>query len=423
MKIAFLVSQFPSVSETFILNQIVGLMELGHDVHIFADKSVKNVTIHENYEKYGLSKRTHYYGIPQNKISRMLKAILLIMKYAPSHYDVLLRSLNIVRYGKPSWSLSLLFMSAALTERGPFDIIHCQFGALGPSGVALNQICASHSKIVTSIRGYDVTVYLKKHPGIYRELFGEGDLFLPVCEFLKERLIQEGCEQKKIVVHHSGIDCSKFEYIQRERGPGDPIKVLTIARLIEKKGVAFAVEAVSHLLSKGEKIDYSIVGDGALREELQQLIKSMGIERQVRLLGWKTHEEVKRLLEESHVLVAPSLTSESGDQEGIPNAIKEAMATGLPVISTFHSGIPELVADGVSGLLVPERDAVSLAEALAQLMSHPEICNRMGKAGRMHVEQGFDTHALNKKLEELYRELMQDTYSRPCALDIDRCIL
>lgn len=412
MNIAFLVNQFPSVSETFILNQIVGLIELGHDIHIFADKSVKNAAIHENYGKYDLSKKTHYYHIPQNKIVRIWKAVLLIVKYAPSHYDVLLRSFNIVRYGKPSWSLSLLFMSLALLERGPFDIIHCQFGALGPNGVALNQICGSHSKIVTSIRGFDVTVYLKKHPGIYGELFKKGNLFLPVCEFLKERLILEGCEEKKIVVLHSGIDCSKFEYIQRERGPGEPIKVLTIARLIEKKGVAFAVEAVSRLLSKGETIDYSIVGDGALRDDLQQLIKRMGIERQVRLLGWKTHEEVKRLLEESHVLVAPSLTSESGDQEGIPNAIKEAMATGLPVVSTFHSGIPELVTDGVSGLLVPERDAASLAEALAYLMSHPEVCKRMGKAGRMQVEQEFDTNSLNKKLEELYLGLMQATYSR-----------
>ena len=142
------------------------------------------------------------------------------------------------------------------------------------------------------------------------------------------------------------------------------------------------------------------------------MIERMGVERQIKLLGWKTHEDVKQLLEESHVMVAPSLTSDGGDQEGIPNAIKEAMATGLPVISTFHSGIPELVADGVSGLLVPERDAASLADALAYLMSHPEVCKRMGKAGRMQVEQEFDTNSLNKKLEELYLGLMQDTYSR-----------
>ena len=120
----------------------------------------------------------------------------------------------------------------------------------------------------------------------------------------------------------------------------------------------------------------------------------------------KTHEEVKSLLEKAHVLIAPSLTSETGDQEGIPNAMKEAMASGLPVISTFHSGIPELVDHGVSGLLVPERDAASLADALAYLISHPEVCEEMGRAGRRQVEEKFDTNFLNKKLEELYLGLM-----------------
>lgn len=408
MKIAFLVNVFPSVPETFILNQVVGLLDLGHEIHVFANKSGGTLKIHDNYEKYDLSQKTHYYRIPKNKIFRIFKALFLVIKYAPGNWGAVFRSLDIFRYGKQAWSLSLLFMSVALLKRGSFDIIHCQFGTLGPFAVSLQQIRASNGKIVTSIRGYDATVFLKEHPGVYRELFKEGDLFLPVCEFLKERLIQEGCEEKRIVVHHSGIDCSKFEYCERPRVLGDPIKVLTIARLIEKKGVAYAIDAVSRLLIKGEKIQYTVVGDGMLRENLQQLIERMGMKQQVKLLGWKTHEEVKVILEESHVLVAPSLTTADGDQEGIPNAIKEAMASGLPVISTFHSGIPELVTDRVSGLLVPEKDAASLADALAYLISHPEICTEMGRAARTKVEQKFDTNSLNKKLEELYLKIMQE---------------
>ena len=407
MKIAFLVSQFPSVAETFVLNQIVGLINLGHDVQVFTNGSVKNVKIHDNYQKYELSKRTHYYGIPRNRLVRIVKGVRLIIKYLPSNYGVIFRSLNIHRYGMVSLSLSLLFMTIRLLEKGPFDIIHSQFGTLGLSAVSLNELLPTKCKLVTSIRGYDVTVFLRKNPRIYNELFREGDLFLPVCEFLRERLIKEGCEEKKIVVHYSGIDCSKFEHVPRQRVFGEPIKVLTIARLIEKKGVAFAIEAVSRLLSKGERLEYTVVGDGMLRQGLQQLIKDLGIERHVKLVGSKTHEEVKMFLEQSHVVIAPSLTSESGDQEGIPNAIKEAMASGLPVISTFHSGIPELVSDGVSGLLVPERDAASLADALAYLIHHPEICKEMGQAGRRQVKQKFDTNALNKKLEELYLRLME----------------
>lgn len=403
MRVAFLVSEFPSVSQTFVLNQIVGLMDLGHDVHIFADKAGNTTTTHGNYEKYDLSKRTYYYRIPKNWLVRIVKALVFIFRYGPRNYDVIWNSLNAFRYGKQAWSLGLLFMSVPLLKRErPFDIIHCQFGTLGLRAVSLMPVRTGEHKIVTSIRGSDVTVFLKKHPGIYRELFREGDLFLPVCESLKDRLIQEGCAEEKIVVHYSGIDCSKFEYLRSNRMPGEAIKVLTVARLVEKKGVAFAIEAVAGLLSKGEKIEYTVVGDGLLRETLQQMIERMGVGQQVKLLGWKTHEDVKQLFEESHVLVAPSLTSEAGDQEGIPNAIKEAMASGLPVISTFHSGIPELVTDGVTGILVPEKDVTSLADSIAYLIRNPYVCDKMGRAGRKRVEQRFDTHRLNKRLEELY---------------------
>jgi colanic acid/amylovoran biosynthesis glycosyltransferase len=404
MRIAFVVSEFPSVSQTFVLNEIVGLIDLGHDVKIFAGRPGSAGKIHDNHEKYDLSKRTHYYGIPQNKILRLLKAIVFIGQYAPTNSKAIFRSLNVFRYGKQARSLSLLFMCIPLLEQGPFDIIQCPFGNLG---LKVLPILPSNSKLVTAFRGSDVNAFLKKHPGIYRELFREGELFLPNCEFFKKRLTQEGCEEKKIVVHYDGIDCSKFEYLQRERRAGEPIKVLTIARLVEKKGVAFAIDAVASLLSKGEKIEYRVVGDGTLREDLQRSIDGKGIERQVKLLGWKTHEEVKALMEESHVLVAPSLTAEDGDQEGIPNVIKEAMASGLPVISTFHSGIPELVIDRVSGFLAPERDASSIADSLMHLIRHPEICNTMGQAGRRQVEE-HDTHRLNKKLEALYQRVLRE---------------
>lgn len=407
MRIAFVVSEFPSVSQTFVLNEIVGLINLGHDVHVFAGRPGSADKIHDIHEKYDLAKRTHYYGAPKSKILRLLKAIFFVGKYAPTHHEVIFRSLNVLRYGQRARSLSLLFLSIPLLERGPFDIIQCPFGVLGLKVASINPIRGNTCKLVTAFRGSDVNAFLKKHPGIYRELFREGDLFLPNCEFFKKRLIQEGCDEKKIVVHHDGIDCSKFEYVQRQRGPGEPIKVLTIARLVEKKGVAFAIEAVSSLLAKGERIEYRVVGDGVLRETLQQLIESRGIERQVTLLGWKTHEEVKMLLENSHVLVAPSLTSEDGDQEGIPNVIKEAMASGLPVISTFHSGIPELVIDRVSGFLAPEGDAASIADSLMFLARHPEICNTMGQAGRKKAEE-HDTHRLNKKLETMYQSVLRE---------------
>lgn len=412
MKIAVMVNEFPSLSQTFILNQIVGLIRRGHDVHIFAEKAGMDNKVHDDYTKYGLLERTYYYQISNNKIVKLLKGIFCLMKYTPHNHKVMVRALNILKYGKKARSFYLLFLSIPFLERSPFDIIHCQFGTLGPKAILLKQIGAINSKIVTSIRGFDVTMILEKNPGIYLELFREGDLFLPVCQSLKERLIKAGCNEEKIMVHYSGIDCSQFKYSQRKRISGECIKVLTIARLVEKKGVAFAIEAVASLISKGEKISYMIIGDGILREHLQQMIERTGVEQQVRLLGWKTQEEIKLFLADSHVLIAPSLTSETGDQEGIPNVIKEAMASGLPVISTLHSGIPELVTDGVSGLLVPERDTGSLADALAHLIRHPEICDKMGHAGRNYVIENFDIDKLNHQLVQAYQHLLNEDTSR-----------
>jgi len=121
------------------------------------------------------------------------------------------------------------------------------------------------------------------------------------------------------------------------------------------------------------------------------------------MCGWKNHDEIIQLLDETHILVAPSITAKSGDQEGIPNVVKEAMAMGIPVVSTLHGGIPELVDDGVSGFLVPECDADAIAESLRYLIDHPDKWNEMGYAGRKHIEADFDIESLNDQLVALYK--------------------
>jgi colanic acid/amylovoran biosynthesis glycosyltransferase len=120
------------------------------------------------------------------------------------------------------------------------------------------------------------------------------------------------------------------------------------------------------------------------------------------MIGAQSHAEVMRLMEEAHILIAPSITAADGDEEGIPNTVKEAMALGLPVVSTTHAGIPELVEDGVSGFLVPERDSAALGERLAQLVDRPETWAALGRAGRQRIERHFDIDRLNDELLVLY---------------------
>jgi colanic acid/amylovoran biosynthesis glycosyltransferase len=169
----------------------------------------------------------------------------------------------------------------------------------------------------------------------------------------------------------------------------------------------YAIRAIARLKASGRRLVYTVAGEGPLRAHLDRLIGELGLQAEVQLVGPKDKGEVVALLGLSHLFIAPSVTAEDGNQEGIPNALKEAMATGIPVISTRHSGIPELVESGESGFLVPERDSDALAERLAYLVDHPECWPSMGRAGRERIEAEFDSEKLNEELVELYREVVE----------------
>ena len=166
--------------------------------------------------------------------------------------------------------------------------------------------------------------------------------------------------------------------------------------------MAYGIQAVASLLHKYPQVEYRIIGDGPLRPELSRLIQGANAGEQIKLLGWRTQEDIVKLMQEAHIFLAPSITSSTGDQEGIPVVLMEAMAQGLPVVSTWHSGIPELVQDGISGLLAPERDSDALAAKLDYLLTHHERWAPMGQAGRAYVQQFYDINLLNDQLVTLY---------------------
>ncbi len=153
-------------------------------------------------------------------------------------------------------------------------------------------------------------------------------------------------------------------------------------------------------------MQYHIVGDGPLRKSIEMLIKQLSIQDKVNLLGWRTQDEIRQLYADAHIFVLSSVTASNGDKEGQGLVIQEAQASGLPVISTLHNGIPEGILDGKSGFLVPERDVDALAEKLIYLIEHPEIWPEMGRAGRAYVEANYDINKLNDRLVEIYKEVL-----------------
>lgn len=408
MRIAFFLQTFPKVSETFILNQITGLIDRGHSVDIYAFKENQLKVKHSEINQYMLLDRARFFDhIPSESLPFTIFAARMMMRHFPW---LLLRVFSAlykyIRSGVRSVPLGTLRHLFLLPEENRYDIIHCQFGKTGPNVLSLMQIGAIYGKLVTSFRGYDATIVIDKNPGIYDRLFKIGDLFLPVSESLKNKIVDAGCDPKRIRIHYSGIDCNRFAFIEHFPRNEGPTKLLTIGRLVAKKGIAYAIQAVFELKRKGYRVIYTVVGDGDLKPDLENLVSSLDLKNEVNLIGWKNHEEVLGLLRQSDILIAPSVSA-NGDQEGIPNALKEAMAIGLPVIGTRHGGIAELVQDSVSGFLVPEKDVQALSERLIFLIEHPQVGKEMGQRGSITVRQSFDIEKLNDLLVKRYVTLLK----------------
>ena len=408
MRIAFLVNQFPALSETFILDQIVGLIDRGHEVDIYSNLIGNTDKVHPEVESYQLLNRTFYAQMPTRRTEKVLKALGLIIGKGWQDPTVIVNSLNFLKYQKKATSLRLIYSASRFIGKEPYDIIHCQLGFLGYDGVLFREVANLKGKLMTTFRGSDFMIYMKMFGKNYFDrLFEECDLILTVCEKMREQKIELGCDPNKIIVHRDGIDLSRFELTPRHIGSDGEVRVLSIARLEENKGIQYGIQAVAKLVPTLPNIQYHIIGDGSIKQELQDLINELQVNDNVKLLGWKQRPEVIAEINAAHILIAPSVLGKNGTQEGIPSVLKEAMAMGLPVVSTYHSGIPELIEDGVSGFLVPEWDVDALVEKLGYLIRHPELWPNMGYAGRSFLEKHYDVKQLNDRLVEIYEKVLQ----------------
>ena len=415
MRIAFIVEKFPVLSETFILSQITGLIQRGHKVHIYSHYLNYEEKIHKDIYKWNLIDCVyHPPSFPDNYFLRWIKALGLILIYFPQAPVKILSALNIFKYGKFALSLRLLYFIIPFLNSSPYDVIHAQFGMHGIEGMVYRDIGVLQGKLITSFRGYDISWYLKQHGNhVYNQLFMKGDFFLTNCQFFQDRAIKIGCDRTKIRVHGSGINCDKFRFARRYLE--NKVCIVTVGRLIEKKGIEYSIRGFKKVLDLHTyshiDIEYNIIGDGYLKEYLQDLINQLGIDSKVKLLGWRNQTEIIDILDKSHIFIAPSVTAANGNQDAPVNTLKEAMLMGLPVIGTNHGGIPELIEDGISGFLVPTRDSHAIAQKIVYLIEHPEIWETMGKAGCSYVKANYDINKLNDELVEIYHQVIREEFS------------
>lgn len=484
MRIAFIVVSFPAVSETFVLNQITGLIDLGHTVEIFAGScpkgslaktpcaarearqgrqrsqrkgetsnlqpptlNIEREVRHTDIDRYHLMAHTRCHNYkPANWGHRILKAAWLMLAQGWRNPLAVLRSLNVFKYGREALSLNLFYKTILFLSAGKFDVIYCQFGSSGNVGAMLKELGIS-GKLMTMFHGSDIRRGIEKGAGIYRRLMDQGDCFLSISDFNYKHLVGFGVDPQKIVPHPVGIDLTRFPFRESDGiiKEGEPVRILTMARLSQEKGLEYGIRAVGRLLQKTidkktfnierstsnvqryrvdtddnteQKADasvpsvvnsspkdaflrYQIIGDGPLEAELKTLVKDLGLGDIVEFLGAQDSDKVAESLQKSHLFLLPSIA------EATPVSLMEAQAVGLPVVATRVGGVSEVVVDGKSGFLVPPGDMDALAEKLRYLIENPCLWSAMGRRGREHVEQHYDIAKLNKRLVEIFEGMVQ----------------
>ena len=219
---------------------------------------------------------------------------------------------------------------------------------------------------------------------------------------LKRGVLELGCDENKIDIVRTGIPLAEFPFRAREFPENGEWRFLQASRLVQKKGIATTLHAFTNFLEHYPRATLTIAGEGPMLEELQELTRKLKIADRVTLPGFLSPDKLRELYYASHIFLHPSETGSDGNQEGIPNSMLEAMATGLPVFATDHGGLPEAIENSVSGILVPERDFDALSQALLQTVQDRNLLARLARNGAEVVAQKFDQEGQIRRLEEIY---------------------
>jgi colanic acid/amylovoran biosynthesis glycosyltransferase len=239
-----------------------------------------------------------------------------------------------------------------------------------------------------------------------RQMLDAVKLVLVRSESLRRALVDLGCDPKKIEVQRTGIPLKEFAFHERSFPNDGEWRLVQAGRLIEKKGLPVTLRAFAVFLRKYPTATLTIAGEGPLLGELQTLADELKIAGSVSFTGFISQEQLRDICYRSHIFVHPSQTGHDGNVEGIPNSMLEAMASGLPVFATDHGGIPEAVENGVSGVLVRERDHEALANALLNATQDSDSLARIARNGAEVVRKNFDLRAQAQRLEEIYLRLI-----------------
>jgi colanic acid/amylovoran biosynthesis glycosyltransferase len=295
------------------------------------------------------------------------------------------------------------------------DMMHIYFGHTGVH--LLPFIREWNRPCVVSFHGFDLAKNpkIENYPGKLRILFDSVPVVLARSRSLADRLIKFGCAPEKIRINRTGIPLGEFPFTPRDPPRDNAWRILQACRLIDKKGVASAIRAFAVFATKFPNAEFVIAGKGPLQPELEALAQRLNVAPKVHFCGFLSQKDLRWLYEHSDIFIHPSETPPDENQEGVPNSILEAMATGLPVIATRHGGIPEAVKENVNGFLSEELDWENLGRSMIALANSPELYMRCARAAREAVAANFDQARTIHDLEQTYEEVISSRSARELA--------
>ncbi|HEU5347584.1 MAG TPA: glycosyltransferase [Ktedonobacterales bacterium] len=408
MRTAIIAGEFPKVSETFVLHHINGLLRRGLDVDVFSEFRPRGSEFaHDDALAASMLARTSYVDLPSLKSGkRLLTAPQRVAYCARVAPRLTLDMLNPAQFGRYAIGLSQVNRLYALAQaRRPYDVIHAHFGMVGDRFRFASALW--HAPLVVSFHGYDVNIWPQQHGrDCYDRLFKAAAAITANSENTRKRIIELGCPPDKVDKVYPAWDMANFPFTVHGRDEEQPMRVLTVARLVEIKGVEDGIKAMALLRKANSNVHYDVVGDGPLREQLQALIDSLDLREIVTLHGARPRDYVQRMMQDAHVFLLSSAKTQVGAQEGFGVVLLEAQAAGLPVVATEHGAFPEVVVHGETGFLAPEHSPEQLAHWLAFLMEHPQTAMQMGRVAREHVERNFAPADIDARCVQLYQHVI-----------------
>lgn len=417
LKVAYIMSRFPKLTETFILYEMLAMEEQGVQVEVYPLLKARQTAAHQEgasvlvkivelFSKSQGELKMHPESVPfvqranyQPFFSwQILLAHLYFIFHAPLAYLQVLWVLIKANWGSLNFLLGVLSIFpktvyfARHMQENKIDHVHAHF-ANHPAAAAF--IIHRLTGIPFSFTAHGADLQVDQH--MLREKVQEAKFVVAISSFNRDLIIEKCGSQyaDRVKVIHCGVNTALFSLSPHHAESAQTnaaLQILCIGTMYEVKGHVYLIDACGLLRDQGVPFNCYLVGDGPFRPALEAQIERLGLTDCVSFYGQRTQQEISGLLKQVDTLAVPSIPTNSGRREGIPVVLMEAMASGVPVVASGISGIPELVDHEISGLLVPPRDPQALANALKRLYGDPALRERLGKSGREKVLQEFDLH-------------------------------